>query len=117
MVKPFEDATFALKVGEISGLVKSDFGFHIIKLMAIKPSRVLPFDEARQGIVNKLRQQKADDMFAELAEKFSNTVYEQSDTLKPAAELAGAKVETERMAGKRGCFRRTLDSKNVAGDF
>lgn len=93
MVKPFDAAAFDLKVGEISGLVKSDFGFHIIKLMAIKPSRVLPFDEARQGIVNKLRQQKADDMFAELAEKFSNTVYEQSDTLKPAAELVGAKVE------------------------
>ncbi len=93
MVKPFDAAAFALKVGEVSGLVKSDFGFHIIKLLAIKPSRVIPFDEARQGIVNKLRQQKADDMFAELAEKFSNTVYEQSDTLKPAAELVGAKVE------------------------
>jgi peptidyl-prolyl cis-trans isomerase D len=93
MVKPFEDATFALKVGEISGLVKSDFGYHIIRLIAVKPSRVLPFDEAREGIVNKLRQQKAAEMFADLAERFSNTVYEQSDTLKPAAELAGGKVE------------------------
>jgi len=93
MVKPFEDATFALKAGEISGLVKSDFGYHIIKLLEVKPSRVLPFDEAREGIVNKLREQKAADMFAEMAEKFSNTVYEQSDSLKPAADLAGAKIE------------------------
>lgn len=93
MAKPFEEAAFFLKVGEISGLVKSDFGYHIIKLEAIKQSRVLPFDEAREGIVNKLRQQKATDMFAELAEKFSNTVYEQSDTLKPAADLIGAKIE------------------------
>jgi peptidyl-prolyl cis-trans isomerase D len=93
MVKPFDDAVFSMKAGEISGLVKSDFGFHIIKLLTIKPARVLSFEEARQGILNKLRQQKADDMFAELAEKFSNTVYEQSDTLKPAAELVGAKVE------------------------
>lgn len=93
MVKPFDAAAFSLKAGEISGLVKSDFGYHIIKLLAIKPSKVLTFDEARQGIVTKLSQQKADDMFAELAEKFSNTVYEQSDTLKPAAELVGAKVE------------------------
>ena len=93
MVKPFEDAAFALKVGEISGLVKSDFGYHIIKLLAVKPSRVLPFDEARESIANKMRQQKAADMFAEIADKFSNTVYEQSDTLKPAAELAGAKIE------------------------
>lgn len=93
MLKPFEDATFALKVGEVSGLVKSDFGYHIIRLLAVKPARVLPFDEAREGIVNKLRQQKSAEMFADLAERFSNTVYEQSDTLKPAADLAGAKLE------------------------
>ncbi len=93
MVKPFEDAAFALKVGEISGLVKSDFGYHIIKLLAVKPSRILPFDEVRAGIANKLREQKAADRFAELAEKFSNTVYEQSDSLKPAANLVGTKIE------------------------
>ncbi|MBI5437393.1 MAG: SurA N-terminal domain-containing protein [Nitrosomonadales bacterium] len=93
MVKPFEEAAFALKQGEISGLVKSDFGYHIIKMAAIKPARILSSDEARAGIENKLRQQKAADRFAELAEKFSNTVYEQSDTLKPASDLAGVKVE------------------------
>jgi len=93
MVKPFEDAAFALGQGEVSGLVRSDFGYHIIKLLAVKPARLLPFDEAREGIVNKLRQQKAADLFAELAERFSNTVYEQSDTLKPAADLAGVKIE------------------------
>lgn len=93
MVKPFDEAAFSLKQGEISGLVKSDFGYHIIKVTAIKPAHVLPFDEARESVVNKLRQQKAAERFAELAEKFSNTVYEQSDTLKPAAEIAGAKIE------------------------
>ncbi len=93
MAKPFEETAFALKQDEISGLVKSDFGYHIIKLLAVKPARLLPFDEAREGVINKLRQQKAADMFAELAERFSNTVYEQSDTLKPAADLIGAKIE------------------------
>jgi peptidyl-prolyl cis-trans isomerase D len=93
MVKPFEDVAFGLKAGEISGVVQSDFGYHIIKLIAIKPSRLMPFEEAREGIANKLRQQKAVDMFAELAEKFSNTVYEQSDTLKSAATLASTKIE------------------------
>jgi len=93
MVKPFEDAVFALKSGELSGLVKSDFGYHIIKLLAIKPSRTIPFAEAREGIFNKLRQQNAAGKFAELAEKFSNTVYEQSDTLKPAADLIGVSIE------------------------
>lgn len=93
MVKPFEDAAFALRQGEVSGLVKSDFGYHIIKLLAVKPGRITKLDEVREAIANKLRQQKAADMFAELAEKFGNTVYEQSDTLKPAADLAGTKIE------------------------
>jgi len=93
MVPSFEDATFALNVGDISGLVKTDFGYHIIKLIGIKPSRALSFDEVREGIANRLRQQKATDMFVELAEKFSNIVYEQSDTLIPAADLVGTKVE------------------------
>ncbi len=93
MVKPFSDATFALKAGEVSGLVKSDFGYHIIKLTAIKAARVVPFDEVRETIVNKLRQQKSSEKFAELAEKFSNTVYEQADSLQAAAQLAGAKIE------------------------
>ena len=93
MVKPFEDAVFSLKPGGISELVKSDFGYHIIKLVAIKSSDAMAFDTVRDAILTKLRQQKASDNFAELAEKFSNTVYEQSDTLKPAAELLGVQIE------------------------
>ncbi|MCX7192173.1 MAG: SurA N-terminal domain-containing protein [Proteobacteria bacterium] len=93
MVKPFDEAVFALKVGEISALVKSDFGYHIIKLTAIKASNAAPFDEVSAAVMAKLRQQNAADSFAELADKFSNAVYEQSDTLKPAAALAGVKVE------------------------
>lgn len=93
MVKPFDEAVFSLKPGEISGLVKSDFGYHIIKLTAIKATHAAPFNEVQQSILAKLRQQKAADSFAELADKFSNTVYEQSDTLKPAAALAGVSVE------------------------
>jgi len=92
MVKPFDEATFALKPGEISGLVKSDFGYHIIKLIGIKPPQIQPFDEVREKIVGKLKQQQAADKFAELAEKFSNTVFEQSDSLKPAAELTGVTI-------------------------
>lgn len=87
MVKPFEEAVFNLKTGEISGLVQTDFGFHIIKLLGVTPASVMSLDEARTAITQKLKLQKANDQFAELADKFNNIVYEQSDTLKPAAEL------------------------------
>jgi len=93
MVKPFDDAVFQLKPGEISGLVQSEFGFHIIKLLAVKPAKILALEEAKNTIAQKLKQQKANDKFAELAEKFSNAVYEQSDTLKPAAELVKMPVQ------------------------
>ncbi|MFY9261554.1 MAG: SurA N-terminal domain-containing protein [Gallionella sp.] len=93
MVKPFEEATFSLKTGEISGLVKSDFGYHIIKLVAIKPASVPSFAEVSAEIISKLREQKATDQFAELADKFNNAVYEQSDTLKSAATLVNGKIE------------------------
>jgi len=93
MVKPFEDAAFQLKIGEISGLVQSDFGFHIIKLTKIIPAKVRALDEMKAEIALKLKMQKAGDKFAEMAEKFSNLVYEQSDTLKPAAELVKAPLQ------------------------
>jgi peptidyl-prolyl cis-trans isomerase D len=93
MVKPFEDAVFKLKVGEISELVQSDFGFHIIRLTAVKPSKVQAYNEVSALIAQRLKTQKAGDKFAELAEKFSNAVYEQSDSLKPAAELVKASVQ------------------------
>jgi peptidyl-prolyl cis-trans isomerase D len=93
MVKPFEDAVFKLKVGEVSELVQSDFGFHIIKLSAIKPAKTQALSEVSGLITQRLKAQKASDKFAELAEKFSNTVYEQSDSLKPAADLVKSAVQ------------------------
>lgn len=93
MVKPFEDSVFSLKVGEVSGLVQTDYGYHIIKLVAVKPAKVQALNEVKGMIAQRLKLQHANDKFAELAEKFSNTVYEQSDSLKPAAELAKAPVQ------------------------
>jgi peptidyl-prolyl cis-trans isomerase D len=94
MVKSFADAAFALKEGELSEVIESDFGLHLIKLTGIKLGAIKPFEQARPTIEAELRMQQASKKFAESAEAFSNTVYEQSDSLKPAAERFGLKIVT-----------------------
>ena len=86
MVKPFEEAAFAMKKGDISEIVESDFGFHIIKLTDVKVPLQRSFAELRAGIEADLKAQQAQRQFAESAEAFTNGVYEQSDSLKPVAD-------------------------------
>jgi peptidyl-prolyl cis-trans isomerase D len=102
MVKPFEDAVFKMSVGEIVGPVQSDFGFHIIKLTGAKPGKSRPMAEVREEIMLELRKQKAGKRFAEVAETFSNTVYEQPDSLKPVADALKLKIQTSPWIGKKG---------------
>jgi len=94
MVKPFEDAVFAMKKGDISEVVESDFGFHIIKLTDVKAPKQKSFDELRAGMEADLRTQQAQRKFAEVAVEFTNGVYEQSDALKPIADKLKLEVKT-----------------------
>lgn len=94
MVKPFEDAAYKLKQDEISDIVQSDFGFHIIKVTAIKPASVKSLDEAKAEITAEITKQLAAKKYAEMAEVFSNTIYEQADSLKPVADKLKLTVET-----------------------
>lgn len=93
MVKPFEDAAFSMKKDEISDLVESDFGYHIIKLTDIKTPAQRSFEELRASIEADLKQQQAQRKFAETAEAFTNGVYEQSDSLKPVADKLKIEIQ------------------------
>lgn len=93
MVKPFEDAAFSMKVGDISDLVESEFGYHIIKLTGVSGDSS-DFDSVKLKIKAELLFQKAQAKYAELADDFGNTVYEQSGSLDPVAKKLGLKVET-----------------------
>ena len=98
-VPPFEDALFKLKDNEISDLVQSDFGYHIIELTGIKPGQVRPFETVKGEIDGELGKQLAQKKFTDAAEGFANGVYEQGDALGPTASKFGLKVMTaERVA-------------------
>ena len=108
MVKAFEDTVFALKDGETSDVVKSDFGYHVIRITGIKPGKQRPLAEVRAEIENELKRQAAMRKFAETAEAFNNTVYEQSDSLQPAADKFKLKVQ------KSGWLNKEVDPSQAA---
>lgn len=93
MVKPFEDAVFAMKVDQISDLVESEFGYHIIKLNGIT-GQSSSFDQMKPQIKAELIFQKAQAKYAELSEDFSNMVYEQSASLAPVAKKYNLQLQT-----------------------
>lgn len=93
MVKPFEDATYGAKKDEIVGPVLSDFGYHVIRVTDIKPAKVKTLAEVTPEIEASLKKAIAARKFAESAEAFSNMVYEQSSSLKPAADALNVNIQ------------------------
>lgn len=93
-VPPFEASLFALKDKEISDLVQTDFGYHIIELTGIKPGQVKPFEAVRPEIDAELGKQMAQKKFADAADGFQNAVYEQGDTFASTAQKLGLTVMT-----------------------
>ncbi|MDO5087832.1 MAG: SurA N-terminal domain-containing protein [Comamonadaceae bacterium] len=87
-------AAFALGKGEISDVVESDFGYHIARLTDIKPAVVPSFEQMRPKLEDQLRTQQAQRLFAEQGETFRNDVYEQADSLQPAADKLKLAIQT-----------------------
>jgi peptidyl-prolyl cis-trans isomerase D len=89
-----EQAISELSKGQVSGVVASPAGFHVLKVTDFQPSSVKPLAEVRSQIVAEIRKQLASARFSDMATQLTKLVYDQRDSLQPAADALGLKLRT-----------------------
>ena len=105
---PFEDALFALEAGGLSEPVRTDFGFHVIRLDEVRAGEVQPFEAVREELAAETRTREAEDEFYERANRLSDAAFDAHDELASVASAANLPLKTA-MA-----FPRTGDSNLFA---
>ena len=103
MDEAFADAAFALSsVGEVSEPVKSAYGYHLIQLVDIKPGQTKAFEEVRSQLEEDYRKHQAEEAFYDKGEELANMAFENPDSLEPAAEETGLKIESTSLFTREG---------------
>jgi len=102
MVPAFEEAAFSLQPGQVSGLVQTQFGFHIIKLTEVKASEVPTLEAVREELLAEIRQREVEDLFYEQLERLTDLSYEHPDSLDAAAEALGLEIQHSEWLDAKG---------------
>lgn len=113
----FDQVAFTLAAGELSEPVRSRFGYHLIEVDEIIPARVKSFDEVKGSLRDELAHQKAESLFYDLGERLANVVYENPDSLRPAAEELGLTIEQSDWIDRTGGKGLLANPKVTAAAF
>ena len=116
-VQPFSEALFAMKKGEISGLVKTQFGYHIIRLEDIEEPRVRSFDEVRAELEPEFRREQAQSLFYEQSQQLADESFASLTELDSVAKKLGMKVQTVEGFTRQGGGALGNDSKVIDAAF
>ena len=112
MVGAFEDSVFAMQEGQLSELVKSEFGYHIIKLNKIQPGSVKPFEAVKSELTQLYTESKAQKDLYDLREQLANLAYETN--LEEVSNQMALETRTSDFFDKK---ETKLDAKIVAAAF
>lgn len=102
MVPEFDQAVFSMKEGDVSDVIKTEFGYHIIKLAKIQPKTTRAYADVKADVEKMLRAQEAEKQYYDLLEQLNTVAYEQSDSLIPAADAVGLEVQVSEPFAKTG---------------
>lgn len=111
---PLEKAAFALKKGEVSGVVEGSGGFHIFRADDVQAEKGETFDQAKSKVENEIRRQLGADRFADMATKLTSLVYDNQNSLQPAADALGLKVKSVDGITRGGLLPESQAGKNAA---
>lgn len=115
--KELEEAVFVLKSGEISQPVRSTYGYHLVKLTAHTPGKRKTYAEVRKELVEVVRRRQAEEHYLDVSEKFRNIVYEQPDSLAPAAKALGLEIRRSEWFSPSGGSGIAANPKIVQAAF
>ena len=102
MVKPFSDKAFSMQAGEISEPVRTDFGWHIIKVEKVNPATVQSLDEARTEIEDKLKADRSRNLAYDEAEAVFDATFEGQQFIDIAKERGLKMINTDFFTQKKG---------------
>jgi len=97
----FEEALYGLEEGQVSAPVRSDFGWHLIKLLGVQSPEIPTLESLKLELVRELKAQQVEQRFVEASKQLEDTAFESSDLLQPAQEL-GLSVQTTEAFGREG---------------